>query len=130
MKKALPKTFLGFFMTLSGASSAFYYFNGTDTGKIWILAIAGPLIVAGLYFSKSFSEIIASWTGIDTSDTTKDKKVNSASQTQETTGLQAMLDRNNALVDQWSKSANNKERMKMLATAAEIEEQSKRPDVK
>src|SRR5438046_3179129 len=110
--RILLQTILGFILSFSGLRFAYAYITGlSDGNKFWLLGIATILVGAGVFLllraSKSNSTVI---TQIDEGKLHQEKNqaVNAK------TGLESIVEKNNELSAQWSKTVEARDRLKTL----------------
>jgi hypothetical protein len=117
------KIALGFLSSGLGFPIAFVYFTNIAESSPLLLGVSAPLVILGIYIlGKAASNALASLTGINSSSAVLAEEQNTA----EKQGLNGMLQRNNQMVNEWTKTTKVKSELEVLEMSAEVEESSQK----
>ena len=113
MLKIILMTIMGLCITLIGFYIAFFYVTGIDQGRSpWLLLLTPIFVAIGVYLllqAGKLDDSVVAKAKIDKSE----KKVSVS-----------ILERNNKLSDEWSKTVDARDRLKLLEMSAKAKETS------
>lgn len=116
MGKVILGALLGIIIVNSGVYAGYVYLSGLDNGNnLFLLAAAVLLTGIGVFIllkaGKSNALVVK-----------KMDNANTASLNNKSSSFENILNKNNELSEKWSKSVENRDRLKMLQMAGEIKE--------
>jgi hypothetical protein len=114
MLQVMLKTFLGIFLLIGGFGLGYFYLTNIDNGSSALLLIpALGSVIAGIFLlmraGKSDATVMQVPKGLDENKS-------------ETTQKSNLLEKNNAMTQQWLKSVETRDKMRLLEMAANAEE--------
>lgn len=114
------KLTLGFLSSGIGFPVAFIYFTNLEGSSPLLLGFSAPLIFAGVYFlGGAAANGVSKLTGISSGTEQTD-----ANSTQGSGGLNNVLQKNNSMISEWSKTTKVKNELEVLQMSASAEAQS------
>lgn len=118
MVKVILGTLFGILISFGGFYAAYIYLDGIENGSSPFLLLLSALLVGGgvyilLRAGKSNASVIVKV------DKTKSGAVNS-----QETGFESMLEKNKKLSEDWSKTVEHRDRLKLLQMSANVKEQA------
>ncbi len=114
------KLLLGFLSSGIGFPVAFLYFTNIEGSTPLLLGVSAPLIFAGVYFlggaaANGVSKLTGISTGSDNKAATETTGVSGG-------GLNDVLQKNNKIINEWSKTNQVKSELEILEMSAAAEE--------
>jgi hypothetical protein len=124
MLRVIFNSFLGILATVAGFYLAYLYLESLNqTGRPFYLLLSLPLIVFGIILlvrtSRSDESLVISTFQASGPQPDKPEKENSAS-------LGNIMEKNNQLLNEWTKQSEKRDKMKILEIAAAAEEQEEK----
>ncbi len=114
MQKIIFKLLAGSLLTLSGTAITIIYSLGLlPTSFFWLMLLAFPVIALGIFF---LSKVGASMY------TMASGQIISPEETTQQAKSENVLNKNNSILNQWKKTVDMKDRLKVVEVAAEEEE--------
>jgi hypothetical protein len=125
LKKFFSKKIaLGFLSSGFGFPIGFVYFSNIENSSPLLLGIATPLVFAGVYFlGGAAANGVSKLTGITTAE---DAAKSSIQSNPDKSGLNSILQKNNAMVNDWTKTNKVKNELEVLEMSAAIEDSSQK----
>ena len=124
MLRVIFNSFLGILATVAGFYLAYLYLESLNqTGRPLYLLLSLPLIISGIILlvrtSRSDESLVISTFQGTESQTEKPENQNTGS-------LGNIMEKNNQLLNEWTKQSEKRDKMKILEIAAAAEEQEEK----
>jgi hypothetical protein len=115
MKKAFPKIALGSIIIIAGIIIGYIYLAGAHEGQSFLfLALSLGLIAGGLFILGRVGETVYNL----------DTQTEEESHAEKKQGFESMLEKNNAMVEDYANTAKTRDQLKILEIAGAAEEQA------
>jgi len=115
MLKVIGGSFLGLLLCAAGVIVFYIFLTGIDNGgNPWIILGAIPLIGGGVFLLYKLGK----------SDSTVVFKAHLVASNKE--GVKSILEKNNEISEEWSRTVEKKDRMKVVKIAAAAQEQAQK----